>query len=61
LQKLSHANGVNLNNVRRETSRTFRNKGREYLKGRINELEANSMDKYITDLYHKCIERRLKT
>jgi hypothetical protein len=32
----------NLNNVRRETSRHFRNKKREYLKNKINELAMNS-------------------
>jgi hypothetical protein len=35
-------NGDNLNNVRREASRHFRNKKREYLKDKINELETNS-------------------
>jgi hypothetical protein len=35
----------------RETSRTFRNKKREYLKGKINELETNNKNKNITDLY----------
>jgi len=33
-------NGDNLNIVRCETSRTFRNKRREYLKDKINELET---------------------
>jgi hypothetical protein len=33
-------NGDNLNNVRREASRHFRNKKREYLKDKINELEG---------------------
>jgi hypothetical protein len=37
-------------NLRRETSRTFRNKKREYLKGKINELETNTKKK-IRDLY----------
>jgi hypothetical protein len=41
----------NLNNVRRETSRHFRNKTREYLKGKINELEMNSKNKNFRDLY----------
>ena len=30
------------NNVRREASRHFRNKKKEYLKAQIDELEANS-------------------
>jgi hypothetical protein len=31
----------NLQNLRHETGRTFRKKKREYLKDKINELEAN--------------------
>jgi hypothetical protein len=41
LQNPSQINGDNLQNLRRETSTTFRNKKREYLKGKINELETN--------------------
>jgi hypothetical protein len=44
-------NEDNLNNVRREASRHFRNKKREYLKDKINELERNSKNKNIRDLY----------
>jgi hypothetical protein len=40
-----------LKNVRSETSRHFRNKKREYLKGKINGLATNSKDKNIRDLY----------
>jgi hypothetical protein len=40
-----------LNNVRREASRYFRNKRREYLKHKINELATNSKNKNIIDLY----------
>jgi hypothetical protein len=40
-----------LNNVRRETSRTFRNRKREYRKENINEHETNSTNKNITGLY----------
>jgi hypothetical protein len=36
LQNPSQINGDNLNNVRYETSRTFRNKKREYLKERMS-------------------------
>jgi hypothetical protein len=36
LQDPSDLNGDNLNNVRCEASRHFRNKKREYLKGKIN-------------------------
>jgi hypothetical protein len=42
LQNPDEINGDNLNNVRREASRHFRNKKREYLKDKINELETNS-------------------
>jgi hypothetical protein len=44
-------NEDNLNNVRREASRHFRNEKREYLKDKINELVRNSMNKNIRDLY----------
>jgi hypothetical protein len=48
LQKQNETNGDNLNNVRHEASRHFRNKKREYLKDKINEL---AMNKNIRDLY----------
>jgi hypothetical protein len=51
LQDPSEINGRNLNNVRRETSRHFRNMKREYLKGKIHELATNSKNKNIRDLY----------
>jgi chemotaxis methyl-accepting protein methylase len=51
LQETSEINGDNLNNVRREASRYFRNKKREYLKDKINELSRNSKNKNIRDLY----------
>jgi hypothetical protein len=38
LQNPSKINGDNMNNIRREASRHFRNKYREYQKGKINEL-----------------------
>jgi hypothetical protein len=37
LQDPSKINGDNLNNIRCETSRHFRNKEREYLKNKIDE------------------------
>jgi hypothetical protein len=46
----SKINGDNLNNVRREASRYFRNTKREYLKDKINELATNSKNK-IRDLH----------
>jgi hypothetical protein len=51
LQNPSEINGDNLNNVRREASRHFRNKKREYLKDKINELASNSKKNNIRDLY----------
>jgi hypothetical protein len=43
----NHSNVDDLNNVRREASRYFRNKEKEYLKAKINELETNSKTKNI--------------
>jgi uncharacterized protein YaaR (DUF327 family) len=51
LQDQSETNGDNLKNVRREASRHFRNKKREYLNDIINELAMNSKNKNIRDLY----------
>jgi hypothetical protein len=51
LQNPNQINGDNLQNLRREISSTFRNKKREYLKGKINELETNNKNKNIRDLY----------
>jgi hypothetical protein len=51
LQNPSQINGDNLQSLRHETSRTFRNKKREYLKGKINELVTNNKNKNIRDLY----------
>jgi hypothetical protein len=50
LQDPSEINGDNLNNVRREASRYFRNKKNEHLKDKINELATNSKNKNIRDL-----------
>jgi hypothetical protein len=41
LQDPSEVNGDNLNNVRCQNSRHFKNKKREYLKDKINELATN--------------------
>jgi hypothetical protein len=41
----------NVQNLRREVRRTFRNKKREYLKDKINELETNNKNKNIRDLH----------
>jgi hypothetical protein len=51
LQDPSEANEDKLSDVRREASRHFRNEKREYLKDKINELESNSRNKNIRDLY----------
>jgi hypothetical protein len=44
-------NGDNLNNIRCEVSRHFRNKKQVYLKDKMNELAMNSKSKNIGDLY----------
>jgi hypothetical protein len=51
LQDPSKVNEDNLSNAQQETNRHFRNKKREYLQDRINELESNSKNRNITDLY----------
>jgi hypothetical protein len=51
LQDPSEINWDNLNNVTCEAIRYFRNKMREYLKDKINELASNSKYKNIGDLY----------
>jgi hypothetical protein len=50
LQDPSEINRDNLNNVRREASRHFRNNKKEYLKDNINELATTSKNKNIRDL-----------
>jgi hypothetical protein len=44
-------NKSDLNNIRCEISRHFKNKKREYLKDKINELAMNSKNMNIRDLY----------
>ena len=51
VQDPSQSNVENLNNVRREASRHFRNKKKKYLKAKSEELETNSKIKNIRDLY----------
>jgi hypothetical protein len=43
--------GDNLNNIRHEANRYFRNKKKEYLKDEINDLATDSKSKNIRDLY----------
>jgi hypothetical protein len=56
LQNLNQINGDYLQNLRHETSRIFRNKEREHLKGKINELETKNKNKNIRDLYRSINE-----
>jgi hypothetical protein len=56
LQDLSEINGDNLNNVKCEASRYFRNKKREYLKDKINELAMKSKNENIRDQYREINE-----
>ena len=51
IQDQSERNVDNLNNVRREASKHFRNKKNAYLKAKIEDLETNSKIKNITDMY----------
>jgi hypothetical protein len=53
LQDPGGINGDNLNNIRREASRKFRNKNGEYLRDKINELAANCKRKNIRDYQHR--------
>jgi hypothetical protein len=49
--KFSSTHYYNLSSVRYEACRTLRNKKHEYLKDKMNELEANSKNKTVRDLY----------
>jgi hypothetical protein len=51
VENSSQINGDHLQNIRYETSRPFRNNKREYLKGKINELETNNKNNNIRYLY----------
>ena len=51
IQDPSQSNVDNVNKVRREVSRHFRNKMKAYLKAKIEELETNSRIQNIRDLY----------
>jgi hypothetical protein len=51
LQNTSKVNEDKLSNVREEDGRNFRNKRSEYLTGKINDLESNSKNTNIRDLY----------
>jgi len=51
VQDPNQSNVDNLKNVRHEVSRHFRGKKKAYLRARIEELETNSKNKNIRDLY----------
>jgi CRISPR/Cas system CMR-associated protein Cmr3 (group 5 of RAMP superfamily) len=51
LQDPVEINGHNMNNVRRKTNRHIRNKKKEYMKEKINEIAMNSRIKNIRNLY----------
>jgi len=51
MQDPSQSNIENLNNVRRDASKHFRNKKKAYLKAKIEELETNSKIKNVRDMY----------
>ena len=51
IQDPSQNNVENLNNVRRDASRHFRNKKKAYLRTKIEELETSSKFNNIRDLY----------
>jgi hypothetical protein len=56
LQDPSVVNENNFRNIRRKASRHFRNKKREYLKGKITEIELNSKNNNVRDLYRGITE-----
>jgi hypothetical protein len=51
LQEPSEINGDNLNTIRCESSRNFRNKKREYLRDKIHALATNCKNKTLETLY----------
>jgi len=55
LQDPNQSHVDNLNNVRREASRHCRNKKKEYLKAKTDELGTNSKNQNIRDLYRGII------
>ena len=56
VQDPSQSNVDNLNNVRHEANRHFRNKKKEYLKAKIEELATNNKIKNMRDLYRSIID-----
>jgi hypothetical protein len=56
LQDPSEINGDNLNNVRREADRHFKNNKREYMKNKFNALAMNNKNKNIREMYRRINE-----
>ena len=61
LQDPSQSNVNNPYSIRLEGSRHFRNKKKEYLKAKIEELKTNSKIKNIRDLYRGIVTLRRVT
>ena len=59
LQNPNRKNADNLNNVRREASRHFRNKKKEYLKAKIDNLRLTVRQKKVTCIGASMILRRV--
>jgi len=51
VQDPSQSNADNLNNVRHEASRHFRNKKKKYVRNKIEEIDTKSKIKNITNMY----------
>jgi hypothetical protein len=58
LQNPNPSDVDNLNNVRHEASRQFRNKKKKYLKDEINGLQTNRNNKNVRDLYWTIIDSK---
>jgi hypothetical protein len=52
IKSIQHPNQNNVNNFSK-AGRHFRNKKREYLKAKINELETHSKNKNIREMYRE--------
>jgi len=61
IQDPSRSNVDNLNNVRRNASRYFRNKKKTYLKAKVEDVETNSKVTNVKDLYRALMTSRLDT
>jgi len=61
IQDPSRSNVDNLNKVRREVSRHFRNKKKAYLRAKIEEIETNNKIQNIRYLYRASVTLRRGT